>query len=71
MRDPSAQHPVEDPSTNELLDEYSLQDVLEPPTEEVDISGLPIDEFIEPVLCRSAETEALLSENINQALNRT
>lgn len=60
MPDPSAQHPAEDPSTNDLLDEYSLQDVLEPSTDELDISGLPIDEFVEPVACQPAE--ALSSE---------
>ncbi len=50
MRDPSAEnHPAEDLSTNDLLDEYSLEDVMEAPTEEFDISGLPIDEFIEPI----------------------
>lgn len=59
MPDPSGErHPAEDPSTDALLDEYSLQDVLEAPTEELDISGMPIDEFVEPV---AVDAEALES----------
>jgi|GEM_PF-4454037 len=55
MQDPSANHSAEEPSTNELLDEYSLEDVQEAPTEELDISGLPIAEFIEPVTSHPAK----------------
>lgn len=47
--DPAANHPAADPATNDLLDEYSLQDVLEAPCDELDISGMPIDEFVDPI----------------------
>lgn len=59
MPDPSGErHPAGDPSTSELLDDYSLQDVQEPPNEELDISGLPIDEFVEPVAVKADVPES-------------